>query len=132
MNIIIPHSVIVGTAAVGTIGAVTLTLAEAVPPVPPSVEVTFPVVLFFTPVLVPVTLTEKVQLPMAVRLPPLRMIVPDPAVAVIVLPPHVPVRPLGVEITRPGGSVSVKPTPVNAVEVLGLFIVKLNAVDPFS
>ncbi len=131
MNIIIPHSVIVGTAAVGTIGAVTLTLAEAVPPVPPSVEVTFPVVLFFTPALVAVTLTEKVQLPMAVRLPPLRMIVPDPAVAVIV-PPQLPFSPLGVEITRPGGSVSVKPMPVNAVEVLGLFIVKLNAVDPFS
>jgi hypothetical protein len=36
-------------------------LAEAVPPVPPSVEVTAPVVLFFVPAVVPVTFTEKVQ-----------------------------------------------------------------------
>ena len=36
-------------------GATTLTLAEAVPPVPPSVEVTFPVVLFCKPAAIPVT-----------------------------------------------------------------------------
>jgi len=36
-------------------GATTAMLAEAVPPVPPSVEVTFPVVLFLAPAVVPVT-----------------------------------------------------------------------------
>src|SRR5262249_11499198 len=40
-------------------GASTLMLAEAVPPVPPSVEVTLPVVLFCEPAAVPVTFTEK-------------------------------------------------------------------------
>ena len=39
-------------------GAMTDTLADAVPPVPPSVEVTAPVVLFLVPAEVPVTLTE--------------------------------------------------------------------------
>ena len=42
-------------------GATTLIEAEAVPPVPPSVEVTFPVVLFCVPAAMPVTFTENVQ-----------------------------------------------------------------------
>src|SRR5712691_2942744 len=42
-------------------GAITLRVAEAVPPVPPSVEVTLPVVLFWSPAAVPVTVTEKVH-----------------------------------------------------------------------
>ena len=42
-------------------GATTLIEAEAVPPVPPSVEVTFPVVLFCVPAAVPVTLTANVH-----------------------------------------------------------------------
>src|SRR5258708_32950385 len=40
-------------------GPTTARLAEAVPPVPPSVEVTFPVVLFLVPAVVPVTFTEN-------------------------------------------------------------------------
>src|SRR5262245_46476287 len=82
-------------------GATTLMLAVAVPPVPPSVDVTFPVVLVCRPAAVPVTFTEKVQLLLAAIVPPLRLIVFEPAVAVMVPAPHVPVRPLGVEITRP-------------------------------
>jgi hypothetical protein len=39
---------------------------------------------------------------------------------------------LGVEITRPAGSVSVKPTPVKVVEVFGLLMVKLRLVDPLN
>ena len=42
-------------------GATTLIEAEAVPPVPPSVEVTLPVVLFCVPAAMPVTFTENVQ-----------------------------------------------------------------------
>ena len=42
-------------------GATTLMLAEAVPPVPPSVEVTLPVVLFCKPAAIPVTFTANVQ-----------------------------------------------------------------------
>ena len=54
------------------------------------------------------------------------------AVAVIVPPPQLPVSAFGVETTRPAGSASVKPAPVNVVERLGLSIVKLSEVDPFS
>ena len=52
--------------------------------------------------------------------------------AVIVPPPHEPVRPFGVEITRPAGSVSLKPTPVSAVVVLLFWMVKVRLVEPFS
>ena len=55
-------------------GATTLMEAEAVPPVPPSVEVTAPVVLFCVPAAIPVTLMENVQLVFAARVAPLRLI----------------------------------------------------------
>jgi hypothetical protein len=112
-------------------GASTLMLAEAVPPVPPSVELTFPVVLFCVPAAIPVTFTENVQEVLAAIVPPLRLITLVPAVAVIVPAPHVPVRPFGVETTSPAGSVSLKATPVDAV-VLLFWIVKLKLVEPFS
>jgi hypothetical protein len=99
-------------------GASTVRLADAVPPVPPSVEVTFPVVLFLVPAVVPVTLTENVHDALAARVPPNRLTVPEPAVAVIVPAPHVPVNPFGVETTKPAGSVSLKPTPVSALVAL--------------
>jgi hypothetical protein len=98
-------------------GASTLTLAEAVPPVPPSVEVTLPVVLFCSPAAIPVTLIEKVQEPLAAIDPPDKLITFVPAVAVIV-PPQVPVCPFGVEMINPAGSVSLNATPVSAVVVL--------------
>src|SRR6476469_7744647 len=55
-------------------GASTFTLAEAVPPVPPSVEVTLPVVLFCKPAAMPVTFTENTQELLAARLAPVRLI----------------------------------------------------------
>jgi hypothetical protein len=113
-------------------GATTLIEAEAVPPVPPSVEVTFPVVLFCVPAAIPVTFTEKVQELLAAIVPPLRLITLVPAVAVIVPAPHEPVRPFGVEITRPAGRVSLKATPVIAVVVLLFWMVKLKLVEPFN
>lgn len=58
-------------------GATTVTTAVLlVAPVPPSVEVTAPVVLFCTPAAVPVTLTENVQEPFAANVPPDRLTVP--------------------------------------------------------
>jgi hypothetical protein len=113
-------------------GATTLMLAEAVPPVPPSVEVTLPVVLFCTPAVMPVTFTENVQEALAASDAPDKLITFVPAVAVIVPPPQVPVRPLGVEMTKPAGKVSLNPTPVSVVVVLGLLMVKLSEVVPFS
>jgi hypothetical protein len=99
-------------------GATTLILADAVPPVPPSVEVTLPVVLFFVPAVVPVTFTENVQEEEAARLAAERLTLPAPATEVIVPPPQVPVRPFGVDTTSPVGNVSMKPTPVRVVVVL--------------
>src|SRR5438105_2984580 len=113
-------------------GASTLTLAEAVPPVPPSLEVTLPLVLLLSPAATPVTFTAKVQLVLAARLAPLRLIEPLPAVAVMVPPPQLPVSPLGVATTRPAGRVSLKPTPVSVVTTLLFWIVKLRLVDPLS
>lgn len=112
-------------------GASTLMLADAVPPVPPSFEVTALVVLFCWPAAVPVTFTLKVHEVPAARLAPLRLITLVFCVAVMVPPPQLPVNPLGVEIIRPAGNVSLNPTPVSAV-VLGLLMVKLRLVEPFS
>ena len=112
-------------------GEVTSILADAVPPVPPSVEVTLPVVLFCVPAAMPVTFTENVHEVEAARIPPDRLITLVPAVAVMVPPPQEPVKPFGVETTRPAGSVSVNPTPVRAI-AFGLAIVKLSEVEPFS
>lgn len=72
-------------------GTPTITLAEAVPPVPPSLDVTAPVVLFCTPLDIPVTLTLKVHCELALKIAPARLTLPAPAVAVIVPPPHPPV-----------------------------------------
>jgi hypothetical protein len=73
--------------------AATVTLAEAVVPVPPSVELTVPVVLFLVPDVVPVTFTENVHEALAANVPAARLTEPDPAVAVMVPLPQVPVRP---------------------------------------
>ena len=68
----------------------------------------------------------------AASVAPDKLAVPDPAVAVMVPPPHDPVRPLGVETIRPAGSVSENATPVSAPEVpvLGLVIVNDSEVVP--
>jgi hypothetical protein len=96
-------------------GAMTVRVAEAVAPEPPSVEVTALVTLFFVPAAVPVTLTANEQLEAAATCPPDRETDVAPAVAEMVPPPQEPVRPFGVATTRPAGSESVKATPVSAV-----------------
>jgi hypothetical protein len=99
-------------------GATTLIEAEAVPPVPPSVDVTLPVVLFCVPATAPVTFTEKVHEVLAARAAPVKLITLVPAVAVIVPAPQVPAWPFGFAITSPAGKVSLKPTPERASVVL--------------
>lgn len=116
--------------AVDVLRLLTVTLAEAVLPVPPLPDVTAVVVLFFTPNVVPVTFTEKLQAPGA-RLFAEKLIVPLPAVAVA-LAAQAPVSPFGVETTRPEGSVSENATVVRLVPEFGLLTVKLRLVDPFS
>ena len=113
-------------------GTTTATLAVAVAPVPPSVEVIAAVVLFCTPITVPVTFTENVQEAFAARFAPARLTLVSPALAVMVPAPHVPVSPLGVDTTKPDGSVSVTPIPLSATVAFGFVIVKLRLVVPFS
>src|SRR5215467_590325 len=112
-------------------GANTASVAEAVFPGPPLVEVTFEVVLVLAPAVVPVTLTEMVQEALAATVPPARLTLFDPAVAVAT-PPHVLARPFGVDTTRPPGSGSLKPTPTSATVVFGFVILKVRLVLPFS
>jgi len=104
-------------------GLITVMLAEAVLPVPPSVELTLPVTLFCTPSTTPITFTENVQLVLTVA--PDRLMVFDPAAAVIVPPPHEPLSPLGVATAKPAGKTSVKANPCVATG-FGLVIVKLR------
>src|SRR5438552_2094489 len=114
-------------------GVATVMLAEAVFPVPPLAEVTAPVVLFFAPEVVPFTFTEKVQEALAASVAPDRLTELEPATAVMVPPPQVPLRPLGVLTTNPVGRVSVKATPVSeTVLAAGLVMVKLRLVVPFT
>src|SRR5258707_945439 len=118
-------------------GASTVNIAVLlVAPVPPSVELTVPVVLLLLPAVVPVTSTEKVhEEPAAgdaVSVPPERLMVLLPANAVIVPLPHEPVT-LGVAATTtPAGKLSVKATPLSALAVFGLVMVKLSVLVAFN
>src|SRR5213080_3018373 len=99
-------------------------------PVPPSVEVTC-TLLFFTPAVVPCTSTETVQFALAASVPPLMLTEPEPPTAVAV-PPQVLLR-LGVDATtRPAGRLSVNAIPFRVTLVLGLLIVNVSEVVPFS
>lgn len=110
--------------------AVTARVAEALPPAPPSFDVTAWVVLVKVPVLLVVTFTLKMQAADAARVAPDRETVPLPATAVMVPPPQEPVSPLGVAIVRPAGKASVNAMPVSEVDEFGLAIVKRRLVDP--
>ena len=109
---------------VGGVRALTVSVALAVLPVPPLVEVTAEVVLVLSPGLVPVTLIENAQEAPAARVAPVRLTLVPPTAAEMVPPPHEPVRPLGVATKSPAGNVSVNATPLSAVEALGLVMVK--------
>ena len=113
-------------------GEITLSVADAAVPFPPSVEVTGPLVLFFTPSVTARMFTLNVQDAPAGSVAPVRLTVPEPAVAVMVPPPHEPLRPFGVATIRPDGSVSVKPTPLNDAAAFGFVMVKLRLVLPFG
>src|SRR5438067_8862335 len=106
-------------------GTATVTTAVAVPPVPPSFDVTLPVVFVFRPTVVPVTFTANEH-----EAPP-ASVTPERAAAfadrMIVPPPQLPVSPSGVAMSSPLGSVSVTPIPVSVV-VLGLVRVKVSVV----
>jgi hypothetical protein len=85
--------------------------------------------LFLTPAVVPVTFRANVQDAVAGSVPPDRLALDDPAVAVAV-PPHVLDNAFGVATTKPAGNVSVNATPDNAVVAFGLVIEKVKLVVP--
>jgi hypothetical protein len=84
----------------------------------------------FKPADVAVTLTLNVQEALAARVAPLKLTVPEPAVAIIVPPPHDPVSPFGVETTSPAGKVSVNAMLVAELVESGFIMVKLRIVLP--
>src|SRR5260370_8406001 len=81
---------------VGGPTAATVTLAEAVPPIPPSTDVTALVVLIFVPNVVPVTVALKVHEALPARLAPVKLMLPDPPAPVISPPPQLPLTPSAV------------------------------------
>src|SRR5215208_5937251 len=96
-------------------GTATPMQARAVRNPPFSFEVTGPVMLHWDPAAVKVTFTLKVQELFAGSVAPDKLMLPDPAVAVMAPPPQLPLSPFGVLTTCPAGSVSLKPTPVSVV-----------------
>src|SRR5207253_422236 len=105
-------------------------VALAVVPLPASTDVTAPVTLFCAPEPVAVTFTVNVHVPLAASVAPLKLTLCDPASAVIVPPPQLPLSPFGVDTTIPPGNVSVKPTPLSELVVFGLVRVNVSVVTP--
>src|SRR5579859_1884392 len=110
-------------------GEATVKLAEAVLPVPPLVEVTFPVVLVYCPETAPVTVTLNWHWLLTAMVAPVSAIpVGDVVVSV---PPQTVEEELAT--VSPVGSVSVNATPFRAsVLAAGLVIVKVREVVAFS
>jgi len=112
-------------------GATTISVADAVAPVPPLAEVTALVVLFMVPAATPVTLIVNEQVPLAAMLTPLRLTAFEPAAAVAV-PPQVLLMPFGDVTTSPLGKLSLKATPESPTVVLELFSVNVSVVPAFN
>jgi len=94
------------------------------------VDVTAEVVLFSVPIVVPVTLTEKLHEALAESEAPDKATLAEPATAVTVPPPQFPERPLGEETVSPAGNVSVKATPLRELERLGFERLNVRVVEP--
>jgi len=97
-----------------TVAAFTLSDALAVEPVPPFVELTGPVVLFATPVVLLVTFTVAVHDVPTLIVAPLNEIVDAPAAGANVAPLQLVVAPAGEATVMPAGRESLKLTPVSA------------------
>ena len=80
----------------------------------------------------PVTVIEKLQVALGASVAPARLADEEPALAVIVPPPHVPTRPLGVATTKPAGSASVNPIALKAIVAFAFVMWKVNVVLPLS
>jgi hypothetical protein len=115
------------TTAVGC--GITLRVAEAVPPVPPFVDVTLPVTLFFVPEVVATTATViEQEAPGVAIAPPVKETLPLPATAVKV-PPQVFVAAGVPATTTPAGKLSVTPTPVRPTGFPAGFVIVIVSVE---
>ena len=116
---------------VGGLATVSVAVLLAAP-VPPLVELTAPVVLFFVPAVVPVTFTVSVQFVLIPTVPPASEI--TCVLAAAVTDPPQPFTAPGVLATvSPDGSVSLKATPFSeTVLAAGLVMVKVTVVVPFN
>ncbi len=113
-------------------GATTVSVAVLlVLPAPVSAELMAPVVLDLVPADVPVTFTPMEHEPLDASVPPVKLMVLEPAVSDTV-PVHVVLAPLGVDTTKPPGRLSVKATPVSAKLEFGLLMLNVKLVEPFS
>jgi hypothetical protein len=111
-------------------GATTVRVAVLlVVPGPPSFELRTPVVLFFTPAVVPVTFTEMAHDAPAATVPLPRLTEVALAAAVNV-PPQVLLAFGALATCTPLGSASLKETPVKASDAFGLLMVKLRVDIP--
>jgi hypothetical protein len=124
----------VGEKAFAMVGGMkTLSVALAVPPIPPSVELTLPVVLSFAPTLVALTLTLIAQ-----ELPGVAIAPPDSVMLVFVaagenVPPQVLVAAGVVSTSTPAGNVSLTEMPVKPPGLLaGLVMVIVSVLVPFT
>jgi len=111
-------------------GATTVIDALEVLPKPALVELAC-TLLFFTPAVVPWTLTETVQLVFGASVAPLKDTDIDPSTAVAV-PLHVLLRLPGVATISPAGKLSLKATPFRVRFWLVLLTVNVRLVVPFS
>ena len=113
----------------------TVSVAEAVPPVPPSFELIALVVLVKFPEIpgpVVVTLTARVQVPFAASDDaPDRLSAVSPGEGVNV-PPHVLLAPVGLATCKPAGKLSLKLMPVSVVVGFGLLIVNVRLLVPLG
>jgi len=132
-----PPAMVVGLKAMPTVGgATTAMLAFAAAPFPPCVDVTLPVVNEAVPAAVPVTFTVTAHEPEWVMLPPDRLMLDAPALAVTI-PPHVLLMPgvaATIRVPVEDGSVTLTPTPVRSPPetLLGLLICTVKVVLPLS
>jgi hypothetical protein len=112
-------------------GESTVSVSAPVLPVPPLVEVTFPVVFALAPAVVGVTLTVTAQAPLEAMVPPEKLSEVFPAAGTKVGEPQPVVEAFGVAATcRPAGNMSVNATPVSAVPAFGFVIVNVNVLTP--
>jgi hypothetical protein len=84
------------------------------------------------PEAIPVTFTVKEHEAFAERVAPERLTLLDPAAAVMVPPPQLPVKPLGVATACPDGKASLKPMPLRDTLVFGFDRLKVRVVVPFN